>query len=155
MTFEEIPKDGAILIGFHYTTTANGNYPGLIQPIFLTAKGEVKGKLYGTADKGAVTQTTKAKAGYAVGAIYTRGGGGIDAFKPIFMKMTEKGLDKTDKYDGPFVGGNGGGEGTLGGDGNFIVGLHGKRDKKNSIQAISPVTLTIEATEANPKNKKP
>lgn len=125
-TFEETPPNGAILVGFAYTTVSGGQYPGVIQPIFLTSRGEVLGKVYGTIEKGAVVQTTKAKPGYAVGAIYTRGGGGLDAFKPIYMKITDTGLDPKEKYSGPHIGGQGGGEGTVGGDGNFIIGIHGK-----------------------------
>jgi tetratricopeptide (TPR) repeat protein len=142
-TFEEVPAEGGILIGFRYTTQGKGNYPGVVQPIWQTARGTVYGKVYGTAEKGAKAEETKAKAGYAVGAIYARGGGGFDAFKPIYMKMTEKGLDPNDKYDGPHIGGKGGGEGTLGADGNFIVGLHGKIGNRGLIGALSPVTLTV------------
>ena len=70
--------------------------------------------------------------------------GGFDAFKPIYMKMTAKGLDPSDSYDGPYVGGMGGGDGTLGGDGNFIVGIHGKtNDNRTSVQALSLVSLTV------------
>jgi hypothetical protein len=155
-TFEEVPKEGAILIGFHYTTTGGGKYPGVVQPIWLTARGEVKGRVYGVPDRGAVPQTVKAKPGYAVGALYVRGGGGFDAFQPIFMKITDKGLDPNEKYEGTYVGGKGGGEGTVGGDGNFIVGIHGKIDLKRNtrIQALSIVTINNgDATES--KLKKP
>jgi hypothetical protein len=84
----------------------------------------------------------KAKPGYAVGAIYARGGGGFDAFKPIFMRITDTGLDTDDKYEGPHIGRKGGGDGTLGGDGSFIVGLHGKVNDKGKMEAMSPVTAT-------------
>ena len=33
-TFEEIPKDGGILIGFRYTTKTNGRYPGVVTADF-------------------------------------------------------------------------------------------------------------------------
>jgi hypothetical protein len=150
-TFEEIPKDGGILIGFYFTTKSQGRYPGVVQPIFLTARGEVKGRVYGVPERGAVGQTVKAKPGYAVGALYTRGGGGFDAFQPIFMKITDRGLDVNDKYDGAYVGGKGGGEGTLGGDGNFIIGIHGKWDKKTTnVMALSLVSPT---SDVPPKKK--
>jgi len=156
-TYDEIPKEGAILIGFVYTTVQNGKYPGSVQPIFLTAKGEVKGRSYINNDRNASpVQTVKAKPGYAVGAIYTRGGGGFDAFQPIFMKMSGKGLDTSDKYDGPMIGGTGGGEGTLGGDGNLIVGIHGKTNAKGQMGSISPVSLKViaDTTGPGPKKKK-
>jgi hypothetical protein len=140
--FEEVPSSGALLIGFRYTVLANNGLPGVVQPIFLTASGEVLGKIYGTAEIGATPQIIKAKPGYAVGAINVRGGGGIDAFQPIFMRIREKDLDRDDKYDGPKVGGTGGGEGTVGGDGNFIIGLHGKVNEKGKMEAMSAVSLT-------------
>jgi hypothetical protein len=82
-------------------------------------------------------------------------GRGFDAFQPIFMKITDKGLDPNEKYEGTYVGGKGGNEGTLGGDGNFIVGIHGKIDKRNThIQALSIVTVNNGDTTES-KLKKP
>jgi hypothetical protein len=150
--YTEIPEDGAILIGFYYSTIGGGKYPGAVQPIWLTASGEVKGKPYGVVERGARIQVTRAKPGYAVGALYTRGGGGFDQFKPIYMKIKGGGLDTEDKYDGPQVGGEGGSEGTLGGDGYFIVGIHGKYgDKNNNMGCLSIVSLTAKVGEDKPK----
>jgi hypothetical protein len=153
--YEEVPKEGAVLIGFNYTTQKGGQYPGVVQPIWLTPRGEVKGKIYGIAERGSVMLTTRAKPGYAVGAIYTRGGGGFDAFKPVYMRIKDAGLDPADQYDGPYVGGKGGGEGTLGGDGNFIVGLHGKLENNTRMACISPVTLSGTAPTTTPKKVNP
>ncbi|MDB5308467.1 MAG: hypothetical protein JWO38_2669 [Gemmataceae bacterium] len=152
-TFEEMPPGGAMLIGFNYTTTSNGRSPHVIQPIYLTPHGESLGGLHGVAGKGEKGMTTKARAGFAVGAIYVRGGGGFDAFKPIYMRITDTGLNPKDSYDGPLVGGTGGGEGTLGGDGGFIVGLHGKVNDKGKIEAMSPISLAP-TTEVNPTPKR-
>src|SRR5262249_36337052 len=127
LTYKETPPTGGILVGFRVSTINNGQYPGLVQPIYLTSQGEILGQAFGKVDKtSSPIVMIKAKPGFAVGALYTRGGGGIDAIRPIFMRMTEKGVDPMDRYDGPYIGGPGGGENTLGGDGNFIVGLHGK-----------------------------
>jgi hypothetical protein len=62
------------------------------------------------------------------------------------MRITSDGLDPNDKYDGPHIGGEGGNERTLGGDGSFIIGLHGKVTDKGSIAAMSPVTAVPPAT---------
>jgi hypothetical protein len=142
-TYEEIPKDGGILIGFHYTTTHQGRYPGVLQAIYQTSRGEIKGKMFGAPEKGEKLLTTKAKAGYAVGAIYTRGAVSFDMVKPIYMKIAGNGLNVNDKYDGPRIGGETGNEGTFGGDGQFIIGLHGKLEKNRNdhMAAISPVTV--------------
>lgn len=145
-TFEEVPQGGAILIGFKYTTVNNGRYPGVVQAIYRTSAGEALGAVYGVPKRGAKVQTVKAKPGYAVGALYTRGGGGLDAFKPIFMRIKGNGLDVNDKYEGPHIGGQGGSATTLGGDGQFIIGLHGKVGKNNKMQAMSPVTLAPQAS---------
>lgn len=157
-TYEELPAEGAILIGFNYTTVDNGRYPGLVQAIYATARGEVAGKIFGKGGPGdmGMGQTTKAKPGYAVGAIYTRGGGGFDAFKPIYMRMTDKGLDPKDSYEGPHIGGMGGGQGTLGGDGQFIIGIHGKIDNKPHMEALSPISVAAgPAAVDGPLPKKP
>lgn len=154
-TFEEIPPGGGILIGFRYTTNRGGRYPGVVQPIFLAASGEIYGKVYGTPERGAVLEVTKAKPGYAVGALFVRGGGGFDAFQPIFMRVKGNGLDTGDRYDGPYVGGQGGGSGTLGGDGNFIVGLHGKVGDADKMEAMSPILLSSEVSSPSPPSPAP
>ncbi len=142
-TYVEIPKDGAILIGFHYTTTHQGRYPGVLQAIYQTSRGEIKGKMFGAAEKGEKLLTTKAKPGYAVGALYTRGAVSFDMVKPIYMKIAGNRLNVNEKYEGPRIGGETGNEGTFGGDGQFIIGLHGKlqKDRNDHMAAISPVTL--------------
>jgi hypothetical protein len=139
-SFEEVPADGAILIGFRYSTGSDGK-PLVAQPIWQTSRGAVNGKQHGTPEAGGQLMETRAKPGYAVGAIYVRGGAYIAAFKPIYMKITDKGLDPKDSYEGPHIGiTKGGGQGTLGGDGKFIVGLHGKvTDRK--LGTLSPVSL--------------
>jgi hypothetical protein len=144
--FREVPQSGAILIGFRYTTQTNGRYPDMIQAIYKGPQGDVNGAAGGYArTRSSAIMVTKAKAGYAVGAIFTRGGGGLDSFTPIYMKITENGLDPNDKYEGPVIGSStgGGGGSTLGGDGNFIVGIHGKlHDTSGKVEALSVVSLT-------------
>jgi hypothetical protein len=152
-TFEEAPLGGGYLIGFHYTTQGGGKFPNVIQPIYATPFGELVGANYGVpGKKDSPRATIKAKPGYAVGALVVRGGGGFDAFKPIFMRVVGNGLNKNDTYEGPHIGGMGGNEATLGGDGSFIIGLHGKvQEKTGKIEAMSPITL---ADEKVPKKKK-
>jgi hypothetical protein len=137
-----VPPKGALLIGLYYTTFDNRGLPNVLQPIFLTATGEVKGKVYGVPNAGERVQVVKARRGYAVGGMYIRAGATLDGFRLTFMKIMENGLDTTDKYDGPYIGGLGGGDGTVGGDGNFIVGLHGRTGDKTKIDAICPVSMT-------------
>jgi hypothetical protein len=154
-TFEEGPTGGGYLIGFHYTLAPN-KLPNYMQPIYMTPFGEVVGASYGVVGKRDTPKATiKAKPGYAIGALVVRGGGGFDAFKPVFMRVTGTGLNKNDTYEGAQIGGMGGSEGTLGGDGNFIVGIHGKvQDKTGKIEALSIISLADEKAPPVPKKKK-
>lgn len=140
-TFEEIPPEGALLIGFYYTTSSNGQYPAYMQPIWLTSRGEKVGQAYGKPDPKAKVQLLKAKRGYAVGGVTIRGGGGFDAFELTFMKIDKKGMKKDGMYQSEHVGGKGGGEGKYGGDGSFIVGIHGKKNDDGLMGTFGIVTL--------------
>ena len=62
------------------------------------------------------------------------------------MRIKGNALDTSDRYDGPHVGGEGGGSGTLGGDGNFIVGIHGKVNDTGWMSTMSPVLVSEETS---------
>ena len=154
-TFREVPPTGAVLVGFRYSATLNNRIPDFFQAIYLGPKGEFNGAPAGLINARTPILVTKAKTGYAVGAIFTRGGGWLDAVQPIFMKMTATGVDPNDSYKGPYFGGEGGTAATMGGDGNFIVGIHGKIDSNNGrIQAISAVTMMNNEVAVVPTKKK-
>lgn len=138
--YEEVPPEGAILIGFRYTVNRGGEYTGVIQPIFMTARGEVGGKTYGILDKNVKVMEARAKPGYAVGAITTRNGG-YEGLKPTFMRITDKGLNINDKYDGPQIGSTTAPEKTLGDDGQFIIGIYGVTTETGRVDTIAPVSL--------------
>jgi hypothetical protein len=59
----------------------------------------------------------------------------------------------SDKYDGPHIGGMGGGTGTVGGDGGFIIGLHGKLGRNMKMETMSAVTLGDSASKKKIKKK--
>lgn len=144
--FEEIPAAGGILIGFTYTVSPNKS-PNVIQPIYLTAYGEHLGPSRGiVGKKDSPRRTMKAKPGYAVGALNIRSGGGLNAFQPVFMRIVGTGLNTNDSYEGPFVGGMGGVPAAFGGDGQFIVGLHGKANDRGRVGTMSTISLTSDAT---------
>ncbi len=156
--FEFIPKDGAILIGFSYSITGTDAPEGL-QPIFLSPRGEIKGTSYGGSKSTDVLKVTKAKSGYAIGAIYVRANpqSRLLAFKPIYMKIVDKGLDPNKRYIGPQIGAEGADAQLLGGDGNFIIGIRGKITIDNKVGTLSIMTLmTQEGTgeKLDPKEKK-
>jgi hypothetical protein len=154
--FEFIPKDGAILIGFKCSITADEPPEGF-QPIFLTPRGDQNGTTYGGSKGTDTLRTTKAKAGYAIGAIYIRANQTrVLALKPVYMKIIDKGLDPSKSYQGPQIGAGGADATMVGGDGNFIIGLRGKITTDNKIGALSVLTILDTAMEkkADPKGKK-
>ncbi len=72
------------------------------------------------------------------------------------MRMTDKGLEPKDSYEGPHIGGMGGGAATLGGDGQFIIGIHGKISDKPHMESISPISVAgAPAAVDGPMPKKP
>ena len=140
--WKDVPATGGVLIGFRYSASPNNRIPDFIQPIYRGPKGEFLGAGTGTANVRTQFAVSKAKAGYAVGAIFIRSGAWLDAIQPVFMKMTATGVDPSDSYKGIFLGGDGG-SGTMLGDGNFVVGVHGRVDGGNGhIQSLSPITMT-------------
>ena len=107
-SFKEVPPTGAVLIGFRYAASANRT-PDFFQAIYRGPKGEINGAAAGTITGRLPIQVTKAKAGYAVGAIIIRSGAWLDAIQPVFMKMTPSGVDPNDSYKGvQLLGGDGG-----------------------------------------------
>lgn len=143
-TFEEIPPEGALLVGFNYSTTADGNFPRFMQPIWLTARGEKLGVAYGKPDPKTKVMQLKAKKGYAVGGVTVRGGGGFDAFQLTYLKIDKTGMKKDGMYQSEHIGGKGGGEGKYGSDGSFVVGIHGKVTNEGKMETFGIVTLKPE-----------
>ncbi|HEV3262239.1 MAG TPA: hypothetical protein VG013_35630, partial [Gemmataceae bacterium] len=127
--FVEMPSEGALLVGFDVGLGkfVNNDVIQAVRPIFLSAKGEKRGKLYGKPSARAAT--LKAKPGYAVGAINVKTGLGVDGFSVTFMQMDKEGLNPADSYKSDWVGGDGGGpETTLSGEGAPVIGLCGKEN---------------------------
>ncbi|MFO0806341.1 MAG: hypothetical protein U0791_24825 [Gemmataceae bacterium] len=149
---EELAPSGGYLVGFHYTTAAN-KLPGVVQPIYMTPFGEAVGGSYGTAGKkDSARATVKAKPGYAIGGLSIRAGGTVEAVKPVFMRIVGKGLNKDDSYEGPMIGNTTQDLTLLGGDGAFIVGLHGRlNEKSGKFDALSPITLLDEKAKKKKK----
>jgi hypothetical protein len=126
--FTDVPPEGAILIGATVTTKKYAGHTIIssVQPIYRMPAGRIIGTVHGHLGKGETT--LEAKPGYAVGDITARGGGRLDGFEMIFMKIKPgaAGLDPADTYASDWAGGKGGGEShTLTGDGKFIIGLAG------------------------------
>jgi hypothetical protein len=126
--FEDVPPEGAVLIGFEVglgSFVGNADIIDYLRPIYLTAEGEKLGTAYGRPT--ARTFTVKAKPGYAVGGMTIHGGGLLDGFAITFMKLDKKGLTRDGAYQSAWIGGPGGGEEVAGGDGSFVVGICGRK----------------------------
>jgi hypothetical protein len=125
--YEEVPKEGALLIGFEVTYGKIGDNPTIMTvcPIFLTSAGRVLGTTHGVPGEGLIR--VEAKPGYAVGAVTIKAGGGVDGMSVTFMEIRAGGLDSNRAYESKWLGGMGGGEKTkLGGSGAPVVGIFGR-----------------------------
>lgn len=141
--FQEVPA-AAVLIGFHYTLrkgTSGNDLIDVLQPIYLTREGEKLGQLYGRVAPGTQLTTVKAGPGYAVGAMTLRTGLVIDGFSLTFMKLSRKGLQKDDSYKSENIGGKGGIEHVIAGDGSLIVGILGRKNPKGWAGGLGLVLL--------------
>ena len=108
---DEVPKEGALLVGFR---AGEGGFNGAkniksIQPVFRTASGDENGKVYGDGPRDSVLV---AKPGYAVGAVLLKPGTRLMGIQVTFMrvKSTGLGLDPRDSYKSDYVGGTDGGK---------------------------------------------
>jgi serine/threonine protein kinase len=136
--FEEVPPEGALLIGF-VVGLGNGfgkSHINSVQPIYLTEKGEILGQERGKPTDNKVT--VKAKPGYAVGAVSIVAHLQVDHLKITFMKIDKKFLDPDQSYQGE-VGppGTAGGK-PVGGSGALVIGTCGKCNG-NQCQALGLV----------------
>ncbi len=151
--FQEVPPEGALLIGFDIGLGKffQNDVVYYLRPIFLTSFGEKKGTPYGRPTPKVIT--VKAKEGYAVGALTIRGGGGLDAVSVTFMKIGEDRLNKDVSYKTQRYGGPGGGEGTVGGDGSPVIGICGRRSDNGAVGGLGVVIL--QNRPELPNSKKP
>jgi hypothetical protein len=109
-----------------------------VQPIYRSGTKLVEGERYGTVN-GPET-TAVARTGYAVGALRTHAGLGLDGFEMIFMKIKGERLDPADSYNSPWLGDvNGGNPGEVLNDGSLVVGLQGRAS--GSVRALGPIVV--------------
>jgi serine/threonine protein kinase len=128
--FEEVPLEGALLIGFEVGLDKFGANDVIhsIRAIYLNDKGELFGDVHGKpTDR---VMTVKAKPGYAVGTVRLNTHLLIDGMRITFMRIEGKFLDADHSYVEKIATiGDGGSEPSLGG-GSLIVGVCGKADAK-------------------------
>jgi hypothetical protein len=96
-----------------------------LRPVFVaTNGGKFVGKDHGPIDE--PKTHVEAKPGYAVGRIHIIRGIFLQGILITYMRIGPNGLDPNDSYDSPHYGGPGGNVlGYVGGDGSYVVGIHG------------------------------
>jgi hypothetical protein len=76
-----------------------------------------------------------------VWSISIRTGLGIDGFSLTYMKLDQGRLSAKDSYTSEWVGGPGGGPGTIGGHGQFFVGVCGHLNDQGKPCSLGLVTV--------------
>jgi hypothetical protein len=124
-TYREAPDEGGILIGLQagFVKAFGSEVVDGLRALYWTKNGEKAGSWYGNVPVNPVT--VKAKPGYVVTAVNSRMGLRIDAFSLQFAKLGNERLMLEDSYDSNWVGGSGGNARTIGGRGDFYVGICG------------------------------
>jgi hypothetical protein len=120
-------SEGALLVGVKISVIPWGATMIVksILPIYSDGLNRTEGRQCGR-PSGTEVEVV-AKPGYAVGTIYAKGGTRLDGFKIVFMKIAGASLDPRDNYSSKWLGGTGGGaEVKIGGDGAYVVGIHGR-----------------------------
>jgi WD40 repeat protein len=138
----EVPPAGAVLAGLNVTFRGQNSYLTSIQAIYWGPRGIVPGEVAGNAS-GPPT-TLVAKKGYAVAGIRVSADYDIWGMQLIFAKLTEKGLDLSDKYTSDWVGSQNYTERTVGDNSNqAAIGIFGTGNR-NGVTGIGLVQLPAE-----------
>jgi hypothetical protein len=145
--YEDVPKAGALLVGFEVTYGKFGTSRTVktVRPIFQTADGRVAGTTRGVPGEDVVRVV--AKSGYAVGAVTIKAGAGVDGMSVTFMEIQEGRLDPRRAYESEWLGGMGGGDKTkLAGSGAPVVGIFGKiaDGPDSTFNGLGLVTATVD-----------
>ncbi len=130
--FYDIPKPGALLIGFEVGIGqwAARDTIQSVQALFQFRKRQDRGPLWGKKHEKVVTLT--AKPGYAVGKVTLRVGLFIDAIKVTFMAIDGQKLNPADSYESDWIGGQGGGLRSIG-DATPVIGIYGKVNARDNV----------------------
>ena len=122
--FEDLGPDGAPLLGFRTSVFWHAGHLCVkrVVPLVRGGEGPASGR------DGRSQQEDVAPEGYAVGALLVKAGDRVDGFAVVYFRYLGDRVDPDDVRIGPWRGGTDGcPETVLGGDGNRIVGIHGRR----------------------------
>jgi hypothetical protein len=141
--FEELPDEGALLVGFDVALSkfVNSETVCALRPVYLTADGQASYGEHGSfsnqpasGKKGQKTRVTRtvqlrAPAGFAVAGVTIRTGLHINGLSLIYMRINGATLDPSQPYASEWVGDQTGGtETTISGEGAPVVGVCGNQD---------------------------
>jgi hypothetical protein len=123
-TFDDLAPDGGVLVGVQVITgdKFGGSVAGL-EPIFQVDVEYKRLGLRGASQGDA--HFLVAPKGYAVGGVQVRAGLLMDAIRLVYMPVKGKQLDTEKVEYSEWVGGDGGGEEEIIGDGSLVVGFGG------------------------------
>lgn len=138
--FQDVCPDG-VLIGLNIGLGKffNQDTIKMVQPIYLTPAGEKFGRAHGRSTDRIVQ--AKAPPGYAIGGLKINGGGGLDGIKFNFMPISGAMLNHYYISTTDRVGGPGGGETDINGNGIPIIGICGKTSKDHEWLGMGVVYL--------------
>jgi hypothetical protein len=128
--FKEVFPDGGVLVGFDIWLGPYWNAPSVVKaicPIYETAKGRQRGKVYG--EKNGSPVTVEAKPGDAVTALNIRTSAIVDGLRVQFQKIDYYGykLTAASSYKSDLIGGETGNKRVtpLTSNSKPIIGIHG------------------------------
>jgi hypothetical protein len=143
--YEEVTDGGGVLIGLRCGISRVGSATDIVssvQPVYLTTKGVVTGKIYGNPAPAQVIDLI-ARDGYAVGGGKLLGASVLQTVVLKFMRITETGLDPKDSYDSQQIGTNAGAF-PVGGS-TAAVGISGKTNNAERL-SLALIFLPTQGT---------
>jgi hypothetical protein len=139
--YRDVCPKGGVLIGFDVSlgNFANNKAINALRPIYLTAEGERRGVWIGP--QIGKPSTIRAKAGYVVSEIAIKTGVILNGFSLKYAKLDKGHLNLEDTYKSPWLGGDFGGQATIGGQGYFMVGICGQLNDQKIPCSLGYVTV--------------
>jgi hypothetical protein len=140
--FQDVPPEGAILIGFETNVTPFAGQPRVesVRPIFLTQNGETFGPWHGPPAQ--APTVVKAKPGYVVGSLTIRTTVFLTGLSLTYVKLEGGKLQPADSYTSEWVGSMQGGMATSGGPGLVPVGISGRLGFGKDVCALGLVLMS-------------
>jgi len=158
--FESTGEQGSFLVGFGYKTRFEElKRPEIayLQPIYWHPAGRKVADGFGNQSDSKAHPNIEAKDGYAIGGLLLwssdiAGFHLVRGMKIKFMRLRNEALDPADSYWSGWIGLTGEGQKTtmLGGDGQPIVGLHGRAG--GAINCLGIIQLSAAEAKPEPKN---